>query len=157
MLSMEHNAGLDLMTMRSWPEPKSRVGCSTDWVTQAPQHMIIFISAGNMIYHFLKLREIINLKTRQVGGAWVAQLVECLTLDFISSHDPSIIRLTPPPIKPCIELHAEHRACLRFVLSFSLSLFLSFSPSTPLSYSLLFSKINKNLKMKVRQVIFEAV
>ena len=27
MLSMEPNAGLDLITLRSWPEQKSRVGC----------------------------------------------------------------------------------------------------------------------------------
>ena len=29
-LSMELNAGLDLTTLRSGPEPKSRVRCSTD-------------------------------------------------------------------------------------------------------------------------------
>ena len=28
--------GLDLITLRSWPELKSRVRCLTDWVTQAP-------------------------------------------------------------------------------------------------------------------------
>ena len=30
LLSLEHDAGPDLMTLRSWPEPKSRVGCSTE-------------------------------------------------------------------------------------------------------------------------------
>ena len=30
MLSMEPNMGLNLMTLRSWPEPKSRVGCSAN-------------------------------------------------------------------------------------------------------------------------------
>ena len=31
------NAGPDPMTLRSWSELKSRVGCSADWATQAPQ------------------------------------------------------------------------------------------------------------------------
>ena len=35
--------GLNSWTMRSWPEPKSRVGRSTNWATQAPQSMIILI------------------------------------------------------------------------------------------------------------------
>jgi len=33
-LSAEPDVGLDLMTLRSWPELKSRVGRSTDWATQ---------------------------------------------------------------------------------------------------------------------------
>ena len=28
-------------------------------------------------------------------GAWVAQLVECLTLDFVSGHDPRVVGLSP--------------------------------------------------------------
>ena len=32
--SAEPDAGLDLMVLKSWPEPKSRVGCLTDWGTQ---------------------------------------------------------------------------------------------------------------------------
>ena len=35
-LSVEPIVGLDLMTLRSRPEPKSRVGCLTDLATQAP-------------------------------------------------------------------------------------------------------------------------
>ena len=31
-------------TVTSWPGPKSRVGCLTDWAPQAPLHKIIFIS-----------------------------------------------------------------------------------------------------------------
>ena len=34
--STEPDRGLDLPTVRSWPELKSRVGHSTDWATQAP-------------------------------------------------------------------------------------------------------------------------
>jgi len=36
-LSTEPHAGLDLMTLRSRPQPKPRVGHSTDCTTQAPQ------------------------------------------------------------------------------------------------------------------------
>ena len=36
MLSMVPNLGLDLMTLRSWPRLKSRVGHLTDWATQEP-------------------------------------------------------------------------------------------------------------------------
>ena len=46
MLSMEPSSGLnaglsvglDLMTLRLWPAPESRVGCSTDSATQMPLH-----------------------------------------------------------------------------------------------------------------------
>ena len=36
MLSVEPDVGLSLMTLRSWPEPKSRVPRLTEWATQAP-------------------------------------------------------------------------------------------------------------------------
>ena len=36
-LSTESDAGLDISNLRSWPKPKSRVRCSTDWASQAPQ------------------------------------------------------------------------------------------------------------------------
>ena len=36
ILSAEPDAGLNLMTLRSWPEPKPRVGRLTDCVTQVP-------------------------------------------------------------------------------------------------------------------------
>ena len=35
--------GLDLMTVSSWPELKSRVGCLTDWTIQMPQWLNIHI------------------------------------------------------------------------------------------------------------------
>ena len=34
MPSTKPNTGLDLTTLRSWPEPKSRVRCLTNWTTQ---------------------------------------------------------------------------------------------------------------------------
>ena len=35
-LSTEPNTGLDFTTLRSWPEPKSRVRRLTNWATQTP-------------------------------------------------------------------------------------------------------------------------
>ena len=34
--------GLNSRTVRSWPEPKLRVRCLTDWATQAPPKLIVF-------------------------------------------------------------------------------------------------------------------
>lgn len=39
-VSVEPDAGLDLMTVPSWPEQKSSVSCLTDWATQAPHPWI---------------------------------------------------------------------------------------------------------------------
>ena len=36
LLNAEPNPGLHLTTLRSWPELKLRIGCSTNWVIQAP-------------------------------------------------------------------------------------------------------------------------
>ena len=44
-LNVEPSAGLDLMTLRSWPEWKSRVRCLTDWATHAPLYWIFFFKA----------------------------------------------------------------------------------------------------------------
>ena len=43
-------------------------------------------------------------------GPCVAHLVEHLTLDFDSGHDPRV------RIKPCVGLHTKSQACLRFSL-----------------------------------------
>ena len=45
---------------------------------------------------------------------WVAQSVECLTLDFGSGYDPSVMGLSPASGSALSE------ACLRFSLSLSL-------------------------------------
>ena len=37
----------------------------------------------------------LNLMLKGSGGAWVAQSVECLTLDFGSGHDPRIQGSSP--------------------------------------------------------------
>ena len=46
---MEPEAGLDLMTLRSQPEPKPRVGCLMDCTTQVPLgflNFILWVSVG---------------------------------------------------------------------------------------------------------------
>ena len=43
MLSVEPSMGLSHMTPRSWPEPKSRIRCLTDWATQAPLKIDILV------------------------------------------------------------------------------------------------------------------
>ena len=35
--------GLFPGTVRSWPEPKSRIGCSLSWATQVPQHFLLWL------------------------------------------------------------------------------------------------------------------
>ena len=44
--STEPNAGLHLTTLRSWPEPKSRVQRLTDWATQAPLFSLFLFTEG---------------------------------------------------------------------------------------------------------------
>ena len=41
-LSAEPDTGLNPTILRSQPEPKSRVGCSTNWATQAPRRQKCF-------------------------------------------------------------------------------------------------------------------
>ena len=53
MPSVEPNEGLELMTLRSRPEPRQRVGCLTDWAMQAPQHLW-FLTCFSMSYFFHK-------------------------------------------------------------------------------------------------------
>ena len=36
--------GSNSWTVRSWPEPRSRVGRLTDWATQVPQSLFLFLS-----------------------------------------------------------------------------------------------------------------
>lgn len=36
-LTWEPDMGLSFITQRSWPEPKSRIRCLTDWTTQVPE------------------------------------------------------------------------------------------------------------------------
>ena len=75
----------------------------------------------------------------------MAQLVECLTLDFCSGHDLKVC-----DIEPHIRLHAAMADGMGFCLGFSLLPFLS-SPSSltcTLSLSLKISK-NKYLKRKL--------
>ena len=46
-------------------------------------------------YVFFRPQHIIGVPSRICWGAWVAQSVENLTLDFDSGHDPRIVRSSP--------------------------------------------------------------
>ena len=48
---------MSLQTVRSWPEPKSRVRCLTDWATQAPQWLVEFIETQHVAQHMDSLGE----------------------------------------------------------------------------------------------------
>ena len=50
----EPNAGLEL-SVRSWPEPKSRVGHLTDWATQVPLELIFFKGVRSTFFWHLTL------------------------------------------------------------------------------------------------------
>ena len=39
--AQNHVWGSNWQTMKSWPELKSRIGCLTDWATQAPLYQIL--------------------------------------------------------------------------------------------------------------------
>ena len=53
-LSMEPHMGFDLMTLKSWPEPKSRAGCLTNWATHVPLFLLI-IMYNFYAYFFIHL------------------------------------------------------------------------------------------------------
>ena len=61
-LSTEHRAlqGLSLTTLRLWPEPKSRVGCWTNWAPLAPPEMLTelpqIVRLNIKIIHYLPWR-----------------------------------------------------------------------------------------------------
>ena len=45
LLSVDSNTGLNLMTLRSWPELKPGIGCLTDWDPQEP-FMVLYDNAN---------------------------------------------------------------------------------------------------------------
>ena len=55
-VSAEPDAGLDLTTVRSWLEPKSRVRRSTDWANQTPQNKY-FLMLHFFFSVFIKLQK----------------------------------------------------------------------------------------------------
>ena len=59
VFSAEPNTGLSLMTVRSWPEPKSRVRYLTDWDTQASLKWV------NFMVHKLYLNKVVRKKCVQ--------------------------------------------------------------------------------------------
>ena len=72
-LSMEPDAVFHLVTLGSWPEPKSRVGHSTDWATQAPFFAHFYIE----LFVFLLLTwksSLCSLDTSPLSGRWFTSI-----------------------------------------------------------------------------------
>ena len=65
LLSTETNVTLDLMTLKSQREPKSRVGCSADWATQA-----------SLCYLFLKLETLFLKKSTMASKEKLPKVFE---------------------------------------------------------------------------------
>ena len=62
LLSTEPDAGLDPMTLRWWPEPKSRAWCLTNWAAQGPLiHLWIYP---------LTLSWTGSIQTNQISKIW---------------------------------------------------------------------------------------
>ena len=73
MLNIEPYVGVHLMTLRAWPEPKSRVGHSMDWATQGSigDHTIFFILIilidMYIIYYLIMILIHISLRINDIG------------------------------------------------------------------------------------------
>ena len=78
--------GLDLMTLRSRPEQKSRVGHSTNLTTQEPVKVLYFFK--KIFISFLKVR----LQGCMIVYAYIIVLdtVKIFSIKFVSSCTPSI-------------------------------------------------------------------
>lgn len=82
MLSAEPNVGLDPTTVRSWHEPKLRVGCSTAGATQVPliHFLVVYFET---IIHFISL---LQLKAQSLlWPFWKTKTQKIQTAIFISS------------------------------------------------------------------------
>ena len=68
MLSMEPNTGLDLTSLRSWPEPKSTVRSLTGWATQVPAPPIILIFKSWNIEHYILEPRVLEYYVLHLAG-----------------------------------------------------------------------------------------
>ena len=83
LLRVEPHTGLQFTTLRSWPEPESRVGGLTHWATQEPHFQ-----------PFINVRTTLNSQTLQghvpghISSVGCSLLIPCsIILVFLSSHD----------------------------------------------------------------------
>ena len=78
-MSAEPSVGLDLMTLKLWPELKSRAGRLTDWATQEPQDFTF--SSQNRIQIKSNSLKKIKKKSNSFKNKNITRLVE-----YISFH-----------------------------------------------------------------------
>ena len=80
-LNMDPNVGFSLKTPRSWPEPKSRVGCLTNWATQVP-HGMCFLNNWWQMWGEVN---VINSEDGEIGRGKNKTLFD-LALEAPASH-----------------------------------------------------------------------
>jgi len=85
MLSMELDGGLDPTTLRSGPDPKPRVRCSTHGATQVPQ--ILTIYKKNLILKTTRTRTMLTILSPMYLGLWgnLSVLIFLLALEKMFS------------------------------------------------------------------------
>ena len=79
---------LDLMTLRSWPEPKSRVGCLNNWATQVPQKWFFLCVLAFILFNFLSLFFFRNLLTQcgaQTHNSKIKSYIYTLSVEPVKS------------------------------------------------------------------------
>jgi len=96
------SAGFHLTPLRSWPEPKSRVGCLIDWTTQVP--LFVYFS-------------IIHVPKESRHTADVCWLYECLSLLWFFLHNlfwylPSLLRFLCCTLEALPSWLGDSRRCL---------------------------------------------
>ena len=110
---MEPEVGLDVRTLRSWLELKSRVGGLTNWVTEAPSPSSFFYMWVWLFDRSAWLKNTTRMKGR----------VATLSHMHISSLLSSLTKLPGPHISDMLILHPTHNH-IKPIL-WSLSIYLS--------------------------------
>ena len=82
-LSSDPKSGLYLTTVRSWPDPKSRIGCSTDWATWAALFTMVLslnsIDRYCLNSHFLLESWVLTIFSWICISFWKSLLANVLT------------------------------------------------------------------------------
>ena len=86
LLSAEPNVGFDLMTLRSWLGPKSRLRCLTNWATQVTQDFSLYRLTVNKM--FIRRRSVRNCDTHPV--TWSSWCTLEKRIHFYRQHDSGI-------------------------------------------------------------------
>ena len=78
--SPEPNTGLDLMTMRSWPELIPRIQCFSDWTIQVP----LFLTFWGTSTWFSRVAVPVCIPTKSAGGFPFLTSLPTLVVSFVA-------------------------------------------------------------------------